>query len=254
MVDTKSVEEEDALSSRTTLRVSRWRRWRYPLPSRRRKRRRRRSRNSRIHQKKWGCRTPPQTDVLVHCLRRSLGGESLHRDFDFRLRGWYTVRVCFVRICRGPETRVVDSRVTPDGMTIRWRRECEKCHYRFSTIEEMEPRYRGREAERSARVLPRSKLKRGILQSLTKRPYTQEFRSPDSYDRARYSKKKTREVTSRVIGEIVIRRLRSFDKVAYIRFASIYRAFEDVKTFASEIRTLESANGVSRRRGRKVKR
>ena len=150
----------------------------------------------------------------------------------------------------------MDSRVTPDGMTIRRRRECEKCHYRFSTIEEMElldivvVKQNGRRESYS-----RSKLKRGILQSLTKRPYTQE-----DFDRLIHTierdiqKKKTREVTSRVIGEIVIRRLRSFDKVAYIRFASIYRAFEDVKTFASEIRTLESANGVSRRRGRKVKR
>lgn len=136
---------------------------------------------------------------------------------------------------------MVDSRVAPDAMTIRRRRECEKCHYRFSTIEEMElldivvVKQDGRRESYS-----RNKLKRGILQSLTKRPYTQEdFDGLIHRIEQDIQKKKRREVTSREVGEIVMKRLGKFDTVAYIRFASIYRAFEDVNKFQSEIRTLQ---------------
>lgn len=144
-------------------------------------------------------------------------------------------------ICRSSLTRVLDTRVTQDGMTVRRRRECEKCHYRFSTIEEMElldiivVKTDGRRETYS-----RSKLKRGILQSLTKRPYTQE-----AFDKLIHAiereiqKKKKREVTSKEVGEMVMKYLAKFDKIAYIRFASIYRAFEDVSTFQSEIRSLQ---------------
>ena len=144
-------------------------------------------------------------------------------------------------VCKSKESKVIDSRLTQDGMAIRRRRECEKCAYRFSTFEEMElldivvvKRAGRREA------YSRSKLERGILQSLIKRPYTQE-----KFDRLIHTierdiqKKKKREITSQEIGEIVMKQLLKFDKVAYIRFASIYRAFEDVGKFKSEILTLE---------------
>ena len=80
-----------------------------------------------------------------------------------------------------------------------------------------------------------------MLQSLTKRPYTQ-----DKFDRLVHlierdiQKKKKREITSEDLGEIVMKHLRKFDKVAYIRFASIYRAFEDVSKFKNEIKSVES--------------
>ncbi len=86
----------------------------------------------------------------------------------------------------------------------------------------------------------RGKLQNGILQSLTKRPYTGE-----KFDRLMYAierdlqKKKRREITSSEIGESVMKHLKHFDKVAYIRFASIYRAFEDVHTFENEIKSLK---------------
>jgi len=143
--------------------------------------------------------------------------------------------------CSSKHTKVVDSRLAQDGMAIRRRRECDKCSYRFSTIEEMElldivvvKRDGGRES------YSRDKLKSGILESLTKRPYTQE-----KFDRLIHSverdiqKKKKREITSEDIGEIVMKHLSKFDKIAYIRFASIYRAFEDVDKFQSEILSLE---------------
>lgn len=144
-------------------------------------------------------------------------------------------------VCRSKETKVIDSRVSSDGMTIRRRRECEKCKYRFSTVEEVElldivvVKNDGRRES-----YDREKLKSGIFHSLTKRPYTQE-----EFDRLIHAierdiqKKKKREVTSRELGELVMKHLKKFDKVAYIRFASIYRAFEDVNTFKSEINSLE---------------
>lgn len=150
-------------------------------------------------------------------------------------------------ICRSKETRVVDSRLTQDSMAIRRRRECEKCHYRFSTLEEMElldivvVKNDGRRE-----LYVRTKLERGILHSLTKRPYTQDKFSllihgieRDIQKKPARGGNKQREITSGEIGEIVMKHLQKFDTVAYIRFASIYRAFENVDTFQSAIRSLK---------------
>ncbi len=131
--------------------------------------------------------------------------------------------------------------MTQDGDAIRRRRECEQCGYRFSTIEESELLdivVVKRDGHREAYV--RKKIEAGVTQSLIKRPYTEE-----SFDRLVHAiekdiqKKRRREITSKEIGEIVMKHLRRFDKVAYIRFASIYRAFEDVDTFRDEIDSLE---------------
>lgn len=157
-------------------------------------------------------------------------------------------------VCRCKETKVVDSRLSTDGMSIRRRRDCAKCHYRFSTLEEMElldlvvVKTDGRRESYS-----RNKLQRGILQSLTKRPYTQE-----KFDRLIHAierdiqKRKNREVTSEDVGEIVMKHLSKFDKIAYIRFASIYRAFEDVQAMEREIRSLRGSS-IKRRLKRKTK-
>ncbi|PIR74584.1 MAG: transcriptional regulator NrdR [Candidatus Magasanikbacteria bacterium CG10_big_fil_rev_8_21_14_0_10_47_10] len=145
-------------------------------------------------------------------------------------------------VCRSKETKVVDSRVPGDGMSVRRRRECVLCRYRFSTIEELElldlvvVKNDGRRESYS-----RDKLKQGIIHSLTKRPYTQEkfHRLINAIERD-IQKKRNREITTEQLGEIVMKHLKKFDKVAYIRFASIYRAFEDVNTFKTEIRSLET--------------
>lgn len=144
-------------------------------------------------------------------------------------------------ICRNEETKVVDSRLTSDSASIRRRRECTKCAYRFSTIEEMElldivvVKNNGRREAYS-----RNKLEHGIKQALTKRPVTEDqFEQLIHAIESDIQKKKKREVTSKDLGEIVMRHLRKFDKVAYIRFASIYRAFTDVKGFQSEVSSLE---------------
>lgn len=147
-------------------------------------------------------------------------------------------------VCSSKETKVVDSRLSSDGLAIRRRRECVKCDYRFSTVEEVELLdivVVKRDGKRES--YSRNKVERGILQSLTKRPYTQE-----KFDRIvaaierDIQRKKKREVTSRDIGEIVMKHLRKLDKIAYIRFASVYRQFQDVKKFQSEIKMLEEKN------------
>ncbi len=147
-------------------------------------------------------------------------------------------------VCNSKETKVVDSRVTQDGVAVRRRRECVKCAYRFSTVEEMELldiTVVKRDGRREA--YSRSKIVAGIKQSLIKRAYTQE-----KFDRLVHNverdiqKKRKREVKSETIGEILMKHLKRFDKVAFIRFASIYRAFADVDTFETEIKSLRRRN------------
>ena len=144
-------------------------------------------------------------------------------------------------VCRSKETKVIDSRLTQDKYAVRRRRECIKCQYRFSTVEEMElldivvVKENGKRESYS-----RKKMESGILHSLSKRPFTQE-----RFDRMIHAierdlqKKNNREVTSSDIGELVMKHLKKFDKVAYIRFASIYRAFEDLSKFQKEVKSLQ---------------
>ena len=145
-------------------------------------------------------------------------------------------------VCRSKESKVVDSRNTYEGMAIRRRRECGKCQYRFSTVEVMELldlTVVKRDGRREAYA--RSKIEEGVKHSLVKRPYTQEM-----FDKLIHAierdlqKRKKRELTSEDVGEVVMKHLKKFDKIAYIRFASIYRAFQDVDTFQSEIQQLGS--------------
>ncbi len=152
----------------------------------------------------------------------------------------------FCPICPSKETRVIDSRNIQDGFSVRRRRECEKCKYRFSTQEVMELLdltvvKRNGERESYSRI----KLERGIIQSLTKRPYTEEkFDKLINNIEKDIRKKWNREVTSQDIGEVVMRYLKKFDKIAYIRFASIYRAFEDVTTFTDEVKRLNKPKDI----------
>ncbi len=144
-------------------------------------------------------------------------------------------------VCRSKESKVIDSRLASDGMAVRRRRECIKCNYRFSTVEEMELLdivVVKRDGDRES--YSRAKLEKGILHSLAKRPYTQEkFDRMISAIERDIQKKKKKEITSAEVGELVMKNLRRFDKIAYIRFASIYRSFEDVRKFQSEIRSLQ---------------
>ena len=143
--------------------------------------------------------------------------------------------------CQHDNTRVIDSRVSEDGATIRRRRECEACGERFSTLETIEIklpaiiRSDGRREAFDAR-----KLRAGFDRALQKRPVSEE--NIETAVRAvvhavRMSGE--RELASRRVGEFVMAELRKLDHVAYVRFASVYRSFEDVADFREELDRLE---------------
>lgn len=139
--------------------------------------------------------------------------------------------------CHHFDTKVIDSRVATDGITIRRRRQCQKCSFRFSTREEMELldltviKRDGRKEAYS-----REKLAAGLRKALEKRPITaDEFKKLVSNIEKDIQLKKKDEIKSSEIGEIVIKRLAKLDEVAYIRFASVYKSFKDVKTFQREL-------------------
>lgn len=145
-------------------------------------------------------------------------------------------------VCNYKSTRVIDSRLLTDGMAVRRRRECEKekCSFRFSTVEEMElldvtvVKRNGRREAYS-----REKILFGLKKALEKRPYTDVQLQHLLHNVERdIQKVRGGEVTSAEIGEIVMKRLKLFDKVAYIRFASVYRSFEDLETFEKELKKL----------------
>lgn len=135
---------------------------------------------------------------------------------------------------------MVDSRLSLDGTSIRRRRECGTCEYRFSTLEEIELldiTVVKRDGHREA--YSREKLERGLRRALEKRQHIDaEFRSLVQSIERDIQRRKSSEITSADVGEIVMERLKTFDKVAYIRFASVYRSFEDVKTFRDELSDL----------------
>ena len=153
--------------------------------------------------------------------------------------------------CNHDQTRVVDSRLTRDGMQIRRRRECQKCSNRFNTFEAPElksPRIiksgGGREA------FSEEKLRRGMLKALEKRPVeTREVERAIRRLLREISSVEEAEIPSTLIGEWVMRELAQLDQVAYVRFASVYRRFEDIQAFRDLIEGLErEGHGAADRR------
>ena len=145
--------------------------------------------------------------------------------------------------CGHIETKVNDSRLAGEGRQIRRRRECLKCGERFTTFETAELLMplvikgdRGREA------FDEGKLRAGMQKALEKRPVSRE-QIDEAISRIVHKVRTLgdREVTSRAIGELVMEELRHVDEVAYVRFASVYRQFEDVEAFHEEIQRLRSA-------------
>ncbi len=153
-------------------------------------------------------------------------------------------------VCNHGESKVVDSRLATDGVSIRRRRECEACDHRFSTVEEIELldiTVTKRDGRRE--MYSREKLSSGVRRALEKRSYTQEaFRGLLHNIETDIAKLGTSEVMSSKIGELVMERLRGFDKIAYIRFASVYRAFEDVKTFQNVLDELRAKKSKRKKR------
>lgn len=147
----------------------------------------------------------------------------------------------FCPVCNHEDTKVVDTRLAADGTSIRRRRECDACSYRFSTNEEVELldlRVVKRDGSREA--YSREKIERGLKRALEKRQHTEnEVRGLVNSIEREIQRIAGDEITSKQIGEIVIGRLKTFDQVAYIRFASVYRSFEDVSSFKKEIEELK---------------
>ncbi len=140
--------------------------------------------------------------------------------------------------CQFEDTKVLDSRPVDDGGAIRRRRQCEKCEFRFSTYEQIEILdLTVVKRDGSRQVYSREKLERGLRRAFEKRPHTDEtLRKLVSAIEQEIQKKSTGgEIKSSEIGEIVMKKIKRIDKVAYIRFASVYRCFEDVEEFKMEL-------------------
>ncbi len=143
--------------------------------------------------------------------------------------------------CQHDDTRVIDSRVAEDGATIRRRRECEKCGERFNTFETVEiklPAVVKSDGRREA--FDERKLRVGVERALHHRPVASDALDNVVREVVRQLRQVSdREVPSRLIGEWVMTELKRLDQVAYVRFASVYRRFEDVQAFREEIEKLE---------------
>jgi len=144
--------------------------------------------------------------------------------------------------CTHPETKVIDSRLVADGEQIRRRRECISCGERFTTFETAElvmPRIIKQNGTREP--FNEEKLHAGILRALEKRPVSVEDVEA-AIVRIKQKLRATgeREIPSRILGECVMAELRQLDQVAYVRFASVYRSFQDLDEFRAEIERISS--------------
>lgn len=149
--------------------------------------------------------------------------------------------------CGSMEDRVLESRQNSSGSSIRRRRECLSCGYRFTSYERIEEKP-VMVVKRDGRLEPfePSKLERGIRIAMEKRPVGQKSREElfqAIEDEIAWTARNSHEISSREVGEIVLRRLYRADKVAYVRFASVYRMFENVEEFLREIEQLTDSGG-----------
>jgi transcriptional repressor NrdR len=146
--------------------------------------------------------------------------------------------------CKEKDSRVIDSRIARDGLSIRRRRECQKCGYRFTTVEEIvREDLSVRKRDGRLESFDRKKLESGLRRACEKRPVPPEqidmivndivLELEASYDQ---------EVPSLKIGELVMGKLKAIDQIAYVRFASVYRDFRDIGDMEKVIRDLKKAN------------
>ena len=148
--------------------------------------------------------------------------------------------------CGCEDSKVIDSRSTDDGRSIRRRRECVQCGKRFTTFETIEiSPFLIVKRDGTRQLYDRSKLKNGILRSCEKRPISmaQIDKIVDNIEKTLYNSLEE-EVTSQKIGDLVMDELKQLDEVAYIRFAAVYRQFKDSATFFEEIKKLFESKKV----------
>ncbi|HVV68125.1 MAG TPA: transcriptional regulator NrdR [Gammaproteobacteria bacterium] len=146
--------------------------------------------------------------------------------------------------CHTPDTRVIDSRFVDEDNRVRRRRECTACVERFTTYEIAElimPQIIKRDQRRNP--FDEKKLRAGMMRALEKRPVsTDQLEAAIGHITHRLRATGEREVSSTFIGELVMDELRQLDQVAYVRFASVYRSFQDVHAFRDEINRLEKTS------------
>ena len=142
--------------------------------------------------------------------------------------------------CNYENTKVIDSRPADDNSSIRRRRECEECGKRFTTYEKVEtiPLVVVKK-DNTREPFDRSKIEAGVLRACHKRPVSvsQIQNLVDEVENVIYSMEE-KEISSKVIGELVMDKLKDLEAVAYVRFASVYREFKDVNTFVDELKNL----------------
>jgi len=144
--------------------------------------------------------------------------------------------------CGSLDDKVIESRTMANGESIRRRRECMSCGFRFTSYEHIEEKP-FMVVKRDGRREPfdRTKLEKGIQRALEKRPVSTTMVEQivnDIEDEAYTKGKQTREISTAELGELVLQRLHTVDKVAYIRFASVYKHFNNLDEFINEVNTL----------------
>ena len=149
--------------------------------------------------------------------------------------------------CGFADTKVIDSRLGKEGNNIRRRRECFDCERRFTTYERIEetlPLVIKKDGRREP--YDRGKLLAGLHKACEKRPVaTDTIESLADYVERKVEEAETREVSSSVIGEAVMSRLKDLDDVAYVRFASVYKSFRDIDEFMAALESLVKERGHS---------
>lgn len=147
--------------------------------------------------------------------------------------------------CGHKEDRVIDSRESKEGDVIRRRRECLKCERRFTTYERSdEIPYMVVKRDGRREKFDRQKILEGLLRACQKRPVAM-AKLAELVDEveSRVGDSAEREISTTAIGELLMERLRALDKVAYVRFASVYRDFQDVEAFLNELKDLLHRRG-----------
>jgi len=148
--------------------------------------------------------------------------------------------------CSYKETKVIDTEETSAGVTRR-RRECLKCKKRFTTYERMENlNLRVIKKDGNREMFDREKVRKGMLRACEKRPISIEQidKAVEEIEKA-LKNKGVREVKTSLIGDLVMKYLKKLDSVAYIRFASVYRAFQDIGEFEKEVKLLKHLNHLN---------
>jgi transcriptional repressor NrdR len=152
--------------------------------------------------------------------------------------------------CSANDTKVIDSRLVSDGHQVRRRRECLACHERYTTFESAElvmPRIIKRDGSREP--FNEDKMLSGLTRALEKRPVSME-QIELAVNKLKSQMRATgeREISSEMLGDLIMAQLKELDKVAYLRFASVYLSFEDISEFADEITRLgKEKNGKAKK-------